>query len=93
MSRRWNIMQYIVEPSFTLMVTHAAMKWSSHVAYMQRGYTAIGGELIFAGVAGYIAYKVIDTFFEALEEAIYEEARKRRKKRRGRRSAGIQHNR
>lgn len=40
MSRRWNIMRYIVEPSFTLMVTHAAMKWSSHVAYMQRGYTA-----------------------------------------------------
>ena len=93
MSRRWYIVRCIVETSFSLWITYTAMKWASHVAYIERGYTALGGELIFAGMAGYVAYKAIDIFFEALEDEIYAEARRRRKKRRSRRTAGVQHNR
>lgn len=84
MNKKWIALRCAAETAFTLFVTHAAMKWASHMAYMERGYMALGGELIFAGLAAYAAYKAIDILFEQLEEERYADRRKRKKRRSGR---------
>lgn len=84
MSRRWYILRLVTEPVFTLSITMAALKWSSYIAYMDRGHSAIGGEFLFAGAAGYVAYKLIDALFEAIEEEIYARIKRRHRKKRSR---------
>lgn len=83
MNRRWELLRCIVEVTYTLSITVAAMKWSSYMAYVQRGYEAVGSEYFFAGIAGYIAYRAIDILFETLEEEIYAAVRCRKKRSRG----------
>lgn len=83
MNRQWEILRCLTEAIYTLSITAAALKWSSYIAYAQRGYEAVGSEYFFAGIAGYIAYRAIDMLFETLEEEIYA-AVIRRKKRSGR---------
>lgn len=83
MNRRWELLRCIVEVTYTLSITVAAMKWSSYMAYVQRGYEAVGSEYFFAGIAGYIAYRAIDILFETLEEEIYATVRCRKKRSRG----------
>lgn len=67
MNRRWELLRCIAEVTYTFSITIAAMKWSRYMAYVQRGYEAVGSEYYFAGIAGYIAYRAIDMLFETLE--------------------------
>lgn len=55
MNRQWEILRCLTEAIYTLSITAAALKWSSYIAYAQRGYEAVGSEYFFAGIAGYIA--------------------------------------
>lgn len=80
MNRRWELLRCIAEVTYTFSITIAAMKWSRYMAYVQRGYEAVGSEYYFAGIAGYIAYRAIDMLFETLEEEIYAAVRCRKKR-------------
>lgn len=81
MSKRWYKLRIAVELVFSSGMMLAAFAWSSYVAYMDRGHPGVGGEYIFAGAAGYVAYKAINALFDILEEEIYASIERRRKKR------------
>lgn len=41
MNRRWEILRCVTEVIYTFLFTGTALKWSSHVAYIQRWYGAL----------------------------------------------------
>lgn len=63
---------------WTLLVTYAIGKWSFHLAYIERGYKAVGGEYLLVPMVYWGAWKAINYLFDSLEEL--ENERKRRKK-------------
>ena len=53
---------------WSLLVTGAISKWAFHVAYLERGYKAVGGEYLVILVAYVAAWKAINYLFDSLEE-------------------------
>lgn len=45
---------------WSLLVTGAISKWAFHVAYLERGYKAVGGEYLVILVAYVAAWKAIN---------------------------------
>lgn len=45
---------------WTLLVTYAIGKWSFHLAYIERGYEAVGGEYLLIPVADTISLDRLD---------------------------------
>lgn len=72
---------------WTLLVTYAIEKWSFHLAYIERGYKAVGGEYLLVLMVYLGAWKAINYLFDSLEEL---ERERRRKKNRSRRTARMQ---
>lgn len=64
---------------WTLLVTYAIGKWAFHLAYIERGYEAVGGEYLLIPVVYWGAWKAINYLFDSLEEL--ENERNCRKKR------------
>ncbi len=64
---------------WTLLVTYAIGKWAFHLAYIERGYEAAGGEYLLILAVYWGAWKAINCLFDSLEEL--ENERNRRKKR------------
>lgn len=64
---------------WTLLVTYAIGKWAFHLAYIERGYKAVGGEYLLIPVVYWGAWKAINYLFDSLEEL--ENERNYRKKR------------
>lgn len=64
---------------WTLLVTYAIGKWAFHLAYIERGYEAVGGEYLLLPVVYWGAWKAINYLFDSLEEL--ENERNCRKKR------------
>ena len=64
---------------WTLLVTYAIGKCAFHLAYIERGYKAVGGEYLLIPVVYWGAWKAINCLFDSLEEL--ENERNRRKKR------------
>ena len=60
-------------------VTYAIGKWAFHLAYIERGYEAVGGEYLLILAVYWGAWKAINCLFDSLEEL--ENERNRRKKR------------
>lgn len=58
---------------------HAIGKWAFHLAYIERGYKAVGGEYLLIPVVYWGAWKAINYLFDSLEEL--ENERNCRKKR------------
>lgn len=54
-------------------------KWAFHLAYIERGYEAVGGEYLLILAVYWGAWKAINCLFDSLEEL--ENERNRRKKR------------
>lgn len=53
---------------WTLAVTYAVGKWAFHIAYIERGYEAVGGEYLLVPMVCFGAWKSINYLFESLEE-------------------------
>ena len=51
---------------WSLLVTGAISKWAFHVAYLERGYKAVGGEYLVILVAYVAAWKAINYLFDSL---------------------------
>lgn len=69
---------------WSLLVAGAISKWAFHVAYLERGYKAVGGEYLVILVAYVAAWKAINYLFDSLEEL---ESERNRRKKRSRRTA------
>ena len=53
---------------YVMAVTYMDGKWAIRCADLERGYVAVGGEYIFIPMVAWVAGKVINLFFDALEE-------------------------
>ena len=53
---------------WTLLVTYAIGKWAFHLAYIERGYEAVGGEYLLILAVYWGAWKAINYLFDSLEE-------------------------
>lgn len=80
--RRKRLKRELIAILWTLIVTYAIGKWSFHLAYIERGYEAVGGEYLLIPAVYWGAWKAINYLFDSMEELEYE--RHRRKKRSGR---------
>lgn len=69
----------LIATIWTLLVTGAIGKWAFHIAYIGRGYKAVGSEYLLLLVVYWGAWKAINYLFDSLEEL--ERERNRRKKR------------
>lgn len=77
----------LIATIWTLLVTGAIGKWAFHIAYIERGYKAVGSEYLLLLVVYWGAWKAINYLFDSLEEL---ERERRRKKNRSRRTARMQ---
>lgn len=68
--RKW------VEIMYAFVIMLAIGKWAIHVAYLERGYEAIGGEYCLILMTYWAAWKTIHYLFGALEDLKYERSRK-----------------
>ena len=50
----------LIAAIWTLLVTYAIGKWAFHLAYIERGYKAVGGEYILIPVVYLGAWKAIN---------------------------------
>ena len=80
--RRKRLKRELIAIMWTLLVTYAIGKWSFHLAYIERGYEAVGGEYLLIPAVYWGAWKAINYLFDSMEELEYE--LHRRKKRSGR---------
>ena len=67
-----------MEVIYALVIMFAIGKWAIHMAYLERGYEAIGGEYCLMIMAYLVAWKTIHYLFEALEDLEYERNRKQK---------------
>ena len=67
---------------YTLAVTLSAGKWAVCMAYLERGYEAVGGEYLLALIVCWVEWKIINCFFDALEDLEYEQKGKQGRGRR-----------
>lgn len=68
----------LIAVTWSLLVTGAISKWAFHVAYLERGYKAVGGEYLVILVAYVAAWKAINYLFDSLEELESERNRRKR---------------
>lgn len=83
------LIRSLLEAVYILTVTFAIGKWAVCMAYLERGYKAVGGEYILIPMVCWAAWKSINYLFDTLEKLEYE---RNRKKRRSGRSAWKQDN-
>lgn len=65
----------LTECLYALVVMIAIGKWAIHMAYLERGYDAIGGEYFLMIMAYWVAWKTIHYLFDILEDVNYERNR------------------
>lgn len=64
---------------YAIVIMLAIGKWAIHMAYLERGYEAIGGEYCLMIMAYWVAWKTINHLFDALEDLDYERNRKKKR--------------
>lgn len=67
MDRR-EIMRCVLSIAYTLGITFMIGTWAVRYAYLERGYIAVGGEYGFIFAAAWIAWLLINYFFDIWEE-------------------------
>ena len=87
--KKEQIIRNLVVLIYTVGITFMVGEWAIEFAYLERGYRAVGGEYLLIPMVAWVAYKVINIFFDVLEETIYEKHRSCEKVR-GRRVARLQ---
>ena len=58
--------------AYTLAVTSAIGKWAVHIAYLERGYKAVGGEGFLIIMVCLAAWKAINYLFDTMEDLKHE---------------------
>lgn len=81
---RRKFLRDVAAPVYTLAVTLSAGKLAVCMAYLERGYEAAGGEYLLVPIVCWVEWKIINCFFDALEDLEYEQ---KGKKGRGRRTS------
>ena len=76
---RRKVMRNLIAVMYALGVTIAVGRWSIHVAYLKRGYEAIGGEYCLILIAYCVAWKAINYLFDTLEDLEHERNCKKRR--------------
>ena len=76
--RRKRLKRELIAIVWTLLVTYAIGKWSFHLAYIERGYEAVGGEYLLIPAVYWGAWKAINYLFDSMEELEYERQRRKR---------------
>ncbi len=69
----------LVAVAYTLAITFAIGKWTIYMAYLERGYEAIGGEYCLVPMVCWMAWKTINYFFDTMEDLEHERSRKKRR--------------
>lgn len=72
------VVRELAEVIYALVIMLAIGKWAIHMAYLERGYEAIGGEYCLMITAYWVAWKTIHYLFDALEDLEYERNCKKR---------------
>lgn len=67
------VIRNLVAVSYTLAVTFFAGKWIICMAYLERGYEAVGGEYCLMPLIGWMAWKAVHYLFDTLEDLKYEQ--------------------
>lgn len=80
----------LIKVLYALVITCMIGKWGFYMAYMQRGYRAVGGEYILIITTYLAAWKAVSNLLNALEELKHE---RNCKKRRGRSASWLRDNR
>ena len=68
---KWIAARYAASALYTLEVAFVVGKWAVGYAYRERGYDAAGGEYCLVLLACWLAWGIINYFFDALEEMVY----------------------
>lgn len=64
--------RHLIEILYSVAVTYMIGRWGVNMAYLERGYKALGGELLLIPIAYLIAWGAIHYFIDALEETANE---------------------
>ena len=78
----WKIGRYLAAAAYTGAVTYTVGKWAIHIAFVERGYQAIGGEYCLIVLTCLAAWELINHLFDTLEE-VKKSERDHKKGRRG----------
>lgn len=64
--------RHLIEAIYSVAITHMIGRWGVSMAYLERGYKALGGEILLMPIAYMIAWSAIHYFIDALEETANE---------------------
>lgn len=62
----------LIAAAYTLAVTFSVGRWAVCMAYLERGYRAVGGEYLLILAVCRIAWKAVNYLFDTLEDSQYE---------------------
>lgn len=72
--------RYLIETIYSVAITYMIGRWGVYMAYLERGYKAVGGEILLIPVTYLVAWCIIRYFIITLEELAYEECNYREEK-------------
>lgn len=78
-----NIICCLLKIGYASIVTYAVGRWAVNYAYLERGYEAVGGEILILPLVWWAAYRLIHHLFNVLEAGKYAGGNKRKKIRSG----------
>lgn len=58
--------------AYTIVVAFAVGRWAVCMAYLERGYRAVGGEYLLVLAVCRMAWKAVNYLFDTLENSKYE---------------------
>lgn len=61
------IMKHLIVTAYAVVVTYMVGKWGFAMAYMERGYAAVGGEYLLIPMTYWAAGSAMHYFISALE--------------------------
>lgn len=73
------IAKELMAVTYSLAVTFAIGRWAINLAYIERGYDAVGGEYCLILITYLVASYAIHYLFHTLDDLEYERNRKKRK--------------
>lgn len=62
----------LIAAVYTMAVTFAVGRWAICMAYLERGYRAVGGEYLLVLAVCWMAWKAVNYLFDTLEDSEYE---------------------
>lgn len=68
-----SFMKCLIETAYATAITYMVGRWGICMAYIERGYKAVGGEILLIPGTYLAAWCTIRYFINTLEELAYEE--------------------